>query len=105
MTYFYMPVNTTNLVESEMPIDFNQIYYERYGLFATRSEKISAPTQIFSHQASERFQWCLDHLKTFEVFRTGFRSKLNPGPSQIMWLFYIPDPMEAMVFKLRWKSE
>ena len=100
-----MPVHSTEIVESGNAVDWNTLYYERYGMFAALTEKISAPTQIYSYQVSERFQWCLDHIKTFEVYRTGYRSKSDPGPSQVMWLFYIPDPMEAMVFKLRWKSE
>jgi hypothetical protein len=100
-----MPFHSENLVESDGPIDFGKIYSERYALFEISRAQITAPTMIFSHRVSEMFQWCLDHISNFEVFRTKYGRHSNLDSSLVLWLFYIPDTMEAMVFKLRWKSE
>ena len=104
MTYFYMALNSTHITETEIPVDWNSIFHEKYGRFESLSERIRSTTQMMSLRASEMFQWCCDHLKTYEVYKTG-HSQWPASPGLAMWMFYIPDPIEAIAFKLRWASE
>ena len=99
MTYFYFHELSNVFFESEEIVDFST----PTPLKRIR-QQVTGYTQIMSSRMAERFKWCMEHVKQFSFWYEGHYEPYTKVNNINFWYFIIPDPEEAIMFKLRWNE-
>ena len=100
MTIFYFNSGTSKFFETENLVEWCAPTPQR-PMYKTQ---IVSLTQIAPYAMSERFEWCQKHIKQFSCWSEGFYDPYGKITVISFWIFIVPDPEEAIMFKLRWNE-
>jgi hypothetical protein len=100
MTYFYYYAGMSQFLEMKEPIEWSM----PTAIGPLVKMEIVSITLLMPNHISEKFQWCKNHLRNFKLFKEETRPQSHRIVEARAWHFYVPDPEEAIMFKLRWNE-